>query len=154
MAKDLTFKVESYTPVNQFIKNKNGLYECVGTVSLFGIASGPFPPRRVVFVIKPGFICDGLSVPKIFQWFLPAWDKKNVLYNLAGVIHDGLYATKGFSTFSREECDAIFRSILRDSGISRFKAGCADKAVEWFASGENHWGNDPQWNSHYFQMII
>lgn len=31
---------------------------------------------------------------------------------------------------------------MRDSGISRFKAGCADKAVEWFAGGKEHWGND------------
>ena len=22
------------------------------------------------------------------------------------------------------------------------KAGCADKAVEWFAGGKSHWGND------------
>ena len=32
--------------------------------------------------------------------------------------------------------------LNRESGIGRFKAGCADKAVEWFAGGKNHWGND------------
>ena len=30
-----------------------------------------------------GFKCDGLSVPVVFQWFLPKWDSKNMLYNLA-----------------------------------------------------------------------
>ena len=90
-----------------------------------------------------GFRCDGLSVPKIFRWFLPSWDEKNTLYNVAGALHDGLYATKGnFGMFTREECDDFFRGLLRCSGINRFKAGCADKAVEWFAGGKAHWGAD------------
>ena len=93
-----------------------------------------------------GFRCDGLSVPKVFQWYLPSWDKDNSLYNLAGVIHDALYTVSGANIFSREECDDIFRGLLRDSGISRFKAGLADKAVELFAGGDKHWGNDT-WNN-------
>ena len=92
--------------------------------------------------LKKGYKCDGLSVPKAFQWFLPSWDKNNSTYNLAGAIHDALYTVKGFQRFSRENCDDVFRGILRDSGIGRFKAGCADKAVEWFAGGKDHWGND------------
>ena len=92
--------------------------------------------------IRPGFKCDGLSVPVIFRWFLPSWDSKNGLYNLAGVIHDGLYANKGICIFSREQVDDIFRGLLRESGICRFKAGCADKAVEWFAGGNEHWSSD------------
>ena len=90
-----------------------------------------------------GFRCDGLSVPWAFRWFLPSWDKRNQLYNVAGALHDWLYATKGnFGMFYREECDDVFRGLLRESGISRFKAGCADKAVEWFAGGADHWGHD------------
>lgn len=61
---------------------------------------------------------------------------------LLGIIHDALYTRKGFDIFSREECDSVLRGLMRDSGISRFKAGCADKAVEWFAGGNEHWGND------------
>jgi len=83
--------------------------------------------------LKKGYKCDGLSVPKLFQWFLPSWDKNNSTYNLAGAIHDALYTMKGFGRYSREHCDDIFRGLLRDSGIGRFKAGCADKAVELFA---------------------
>lgn len=90
-----------------------------------------------------GFRCDGLSVPKIFRWFLPSWDEKNCLYNVSGALHDWLYATKGnFGMFTREECDDFFRGLLRESGKGRFKAGCADKAVEIFAGTKRHWGND------------
>ena len=97
---------------------------------------------ELTFAFREGFRCDGLSVPWAFRWFLPSWDSKNSLYNVAGAVHDWLYATKGYSILRREECDDIFRGLLRESGISRFKAGAADKAVEWFAGGKNHWGND------------
>lgn len=89
-----------------------------------------------------GFRTDGLSVPKLFRRFLPAWDKSNMRYNLAGIVHDALYGNEGFGKFTREECDDIFRGLLRESGISRFKAGCADKAVEWFAC--MHFKKDPK----------
>lgn len=92
---------------------------------------------------QPGFKCDGLSVPSVFRWFLPSWDQKNELYNIAGAVHDWLYATKGaYRVWTREECDDIFRGVLRISGVSRFKAGVADKAVELFAGNRRHWGND------------
>ena len=97
---------------------------------------------ELTFTFSEGFRCDGLSVPLAFRWFLPSWDSRNALYNVAGAVHDWLYATKGYSILRREECDDIFRGLLRESGIGRFKAGCADKAVEWFAGGKNHWGND------------
>ena len=97
---------------------------------------------ELTFTLREGFLCDGLSVPWAFRWFLKSWDSKNALYNVAGAVHDWLYTTKGYSILRREECDDIFRGLLRESGIGRFKAGCADKAVEWFAGGKNHWGND------------
>lgn len=93
-------------------------------------------------VIKKGFMTDGASVPFIFTWFLPKWDKNNILYNVGAAIHDGLYIHKGFNLFSREECDDILRSIWRQAGISRFKAGVADKCIEWLAGCSCHWGND------------
>lgn len=97
---------------------------------------------ELTFTFREGFRCDGLSVPWAFRWFLPSWDSRNALYNVAGAVHDWLYTTKGYSMFNREACDDIFRGLLRESGIGRFKAGCADKAVEWFAGGSNHWGAD------------
>ena len=111
--------------------------------------------KNEIFVIKlyKGFRTDGLSVPKVFQWFLPQWDNNNPNYNLAGIVHDALYTRKGFGLLSREDCDSVLRGIMRDSGISRFKAGCADKAVELFAGGENHWGNDDFDNYDLITMV-
>ena len=86
-----------------------------------------------------GFTCDGLSVPKMFRWYLPSWSDTNHLYNLSGAIHDALYTLRGANIFSREECDDVFRSLLRDSGISRTKAGIADVAVGIFAGSSDHW---------------
>lgn len=40
-----------------------------------------------------------------------------------------------------------FREMLRYSGISRFRAGVADKCVEWFEGGGKHWGNDEDGNA-------
>ena len=95
------------------------------------------------FTFKKGFKCDGLSVPWMFRWFLHSWDEKNRLYNLAGALHDWLYATKGaYGRFTRSECDDIFRGLMREAGIVRVKAGFADKAVELFAGGKRHWEND------------
>lgn len=92
---------------------------------------------------KKGFRCDGLSVPKMFQWFLPKWDDRNQLFNMAGALHDWLYATEGaYHLFSRSECDDIFRGILREAGLNRFHASAADWAVGVFAGGKSHWGND------------
>ena len=124
---------------NKFWENKNGVY-----VLNKSIKTTIADETNYLFTItlKKGYKCDGLSVPKIFQWFLPSWDSTNSTYNLAGALHDALYTMKGFNVYCRENCDDIFRGILRYAGISRFKAGCADKAVEWFASGDKHWGND------------
>lgn len=98
-------------------------------------------------VLKSGYSCDGLSIPVIFRWYLKSWDEKNQLYNLAGSLHDALYTVKGGGIFDRENCDDIFRSLLRDAGISRSKAGMADWCVGCFAGGDNHWGNDDFDNS-------
>lgn len=54
-----------------------------------------------------------------------------------------VYATKGDDRmFTRSECDDIFRGILRESGVVRFKAGAADLAVGIFAGNRRHWGAD------------
>lgn len=92
------------------------------------------------FEFKKGFACDGLSVPSAFRWFLKNWDLENDLYNIAGIVHDALYGRKGFCIFDRDECDAIFRGMLRESGCNRLHASAADFAVGLFA--KSHWGDD------------
>lgn len=93
--------------------------------------------KKNVFTItiKEGAKCDGLSIPSVFTWFLPKWDKKNELYNIAGIVHDALYASE---LVHKDIADDIFRGILRDSGVSRFKASTAEWCVEKFA--KNHYG--------------
>lgn len=96
--------------------------------------------RYYEFKFKKNFKCDGLSVPKIFQWFLPSWKEDNMLYNLAGVVHDAIYGNKGYNIFTREEADAIFRCLLRHSGQNRLHASLADFMLGLFACC--HWGDD------------
>lgn len=86
--------------------------------------------------IQRGFMWNGASIPKIFRWFLPNFDKKNNLYNVGALVHDALYASK---LWERLRSDDLYRSILRDSGISRFKAGTADKALIF---AKKHYGDD------------
>lgn len=95
---------------------------------------------RLLFHFHTGFACDGLSVPSLFRWFLPNWDLKNETYNVAGIVHDALYANRGYCVLDRDECDAVFRGILRESGKDRKHASIADWAVGAFAG--SHWGND------------
>ena len=57
----------------------NGLYVLKSKVYIdFEYNYSPF---RIT--VDKGAMTDGLSVPKIFQWYLPAWDKDNALYNAA-----------------------------------------------------------------------
>lgn len=39
--------------------------------------------NKYQIILDKGYRCDGLSVPKMFRWYLPSWDKDNQLYNLA-----------------------------------------------------------------------
>lgn len=89
----------------------------------------------ITFKIKKGAKCDGLSIPAMFTWFLLKWDNNNALYNIAGILHDGLYASE---LVSKNIADDMFRGILRDAGISRFKASTAEWCVEKFA--KRHYG--------------
>lgn len=106
----------------------------------------------VRFDFEQGFACDGLSVPSAFRWFLTNWDLKNDLYNIAGMVHDALYGNKGFYTFDRDECDAMFRGLLRESGCNRFHASAADLAVGLCA--KSHWGDDSLHCRHLVTMSV
>lgn len=98
--------------------------------------------KHVDFEFQHDYTWDGASVPWAFQWFLPDWSDDSSLYNLGSGVHDWLYGNKGAGLFTREECDDIFRGIIRESGVCRFRAGVADKCLELFAGGKKHWGND------------
>lgn len=140
----------SYTSVSRATEGEPHIFE--GDVHVFVNVMKSDVLLKLIFNIRSGFKCDGASIPLAFRWFLPSWDKKNHIYNIGSAIHDGLYIHKGFMLFTREECDDILRGIWRESGISRFKAGVADKAVQLFAGGKKHWGNDSYGVGKYFTM--
>ena len=106
---------------------------------------------RFRIVVDNGAMTDGLSVPKIFQWYLPAWDKDNVLYNIAGICHDGMY---GSEIVSKELADEIFYQGLLKAGISKSKATMAKWAVEHLAGLHYGKNNDDYGISPYVHLEI
>lgn len=105
---------------------------------------------KLHFYFACGFACDGLSVPSCLRWFMKNWDLENSLYDIAGIVHDALYGNKGFNILDRDECDSIFRGILRESGCNRLHASAADFAVGLFA--KSHWGDDALHCKHLASM--
>ena len=87
--------------------------------------------------VDKGALTDGLSVPKIFRWYLPCWDDSNVLYNISGLVHDGMY---GSEVVCKDLADEIFYRGLLKAGISKSKATVAKYAVQYLAG--LHYGRD------------
>lgn len=106
----------------------------------------------LVIDLQAGYVTDGATVIWPFCYILPRWKRDDAKYNAAPTAHDVLYMFQGVVPdlsspnepvlLSREEVDDILRGIWRCAGVSRFMAGVADKAVELFAGGKSHWGND------------
>ena len=91
--------------------------------------------RLSAYSISYGAVWDGLSVPWALRWFLPNYDRSNNLYNWAGLLHDALY---GSELLPKDTADDVFRSILRDSGVSRFRGSSAEFWMSKFSGG--HYG--------------
>lgn len=104
----------------------NGLYVLKNDVWI------DFEHNNTKFRIKvdKGGLTDGLSVPKIFQWYLPAWNDSNVLYNIAGICHDGAY---GSELLAKDIADELFYQGLVMAGITKSKAKVAKYAVQYLA---------------------
>ena len=139
----MNFTVIAYDSL--FYYKENGLYVIEDD---FSVVLCDNNDNVFTITIKEGAKCDGLSVPAVFTWFLPKWDKKNELYNIAGIVHDALYASK---LVHKDIADDIFRGILRDSGVSRFKASTAEWCVEKFA--KKHYGSDEYGMKDYIELV-
>lgn len=125
-------KIISWSDVCNYEK-VNGLYVLKNDVWIdFEYNYGKFRIK-----VDKGAMTDGLSVPKIFRWYLPDWDDKNVLYNIAGICHDGMY---GSEAVCKDLADEIFYQGLLTAGISRSKATVAKYAVQYLAG--LHYGHD------------
>ena len=87
------------------------------------------------FDISYAAVWDGLSTPKCLQWFIPSYIEGNDVFNWAGLIHDALY---GSALLPKDVADDVFRSLLRDSGVSRFRASSAEFWMSKFSG--SHYG--------------
>ena len=93
--------------------------------------------------ILPGFITDGGSIPRFFNWFAKGWTD-DYLYNGIYILHDALYCTE-YTT--REIADDMLRSSLRDYGFDRLHASTICWAVNTFA--KCHYGKEHDENDNY-----
>ena len=125
-------KVVGYSPTCRYHK-VNGLYVLDEDVWL------DFELHGTKFRIKvdKGALTDGLSVPKIFRWYLPDWDDSNPLYNISGICHDGMY---GSELVCKEMADQLFYQGLILAHIPRRKASVALWSVERLAG--LHYGSE------------
>ena len=87
--------------------------------------------------VDKGAMTDGLSVPKIFRWYLPDWDDSNPLYNISGICHDGMY---GSELVCKDMADQMFYQGLILAHIKPSKASVARWAVEHLAG--LHYGSE------------
>ena len=104
----------------------NGLYVIQNNVWIDFL----YNSNKFRITVDAGAMTDGLSVPKIFRWYLPDWNDENPLYNIAGICHDGAY---GSELLSKEIADELFYQGLLKAGISKSKATIAKWAVEHLA---------------------
>jgi hypothetical protein len=77
------------------------------------------------FCVDAQFTTDFASVPRIFWNLIPPVGK----YSKAAVIHDWLYVNK---TVSRKDADGIFRRIMRENGVPKWKRYVMWAAVRAF----------------------
>lgn len=107
-------------------KKVNGLYVIQNDVWIDFL----YNDNKFRISVDAGAMTDGLSVPKIFRWYLPDWNDNNPLYNIAGICHDGAY---GSELLAKDIADELFYQALIKAGISKSKATVAKWAVEHLA---------------------
>ena len=59
-------------------KKVNGLYVIQNDVWIDFL----YNDNKFRITVNAGAMTDGLSVPKIFRWYLPDWNDNNPLYNI------------------------------------------------------------------------
>lgn len=132
--------LDTYIPGTYTCTHRGCKYYLNNDVTSVMIAHRGNKKYKIECTLKTGFQTDGASVPWLFSWFVPKWSS-DTAYNMAAMLHDAMYGEKGFGILSREECDDLYRGMLRNCGIGRFKAGVVDKCIELFGGNKTHWGN-------------
>lgn len=85
--------------------------------------------RGQTFHVPKGFAHDGASIPRVLGPII----QHDECGEVAPCVHDLLYRTGGLSgRYTRAEADALFRDLMRVSGVSAWKREAAYRAVRWF----------------------
>lgn len=128
----MKMKIINWSPIVNYEK-VNGLYVLKNDVYMDFVLND----NKFRIIVDKEAMTDGLSVPKIFRWYLPDWDNDNALYNIAGICHDGAY---GSEIMNKSIADEMFYQGLITAGISKSKASIAKWAVEHLAG--LHYGHE------------
>ncbi len=91
--------------------------------------------QGVTGAVPVGFETDGASVPRAFWALFPPLGK----YSIAALVHDFLYkhhiAIEGSEDIiDRPTCDMIFRDLMEEVGVSRWKRWTMWRAVRAFGN--------------------
>ena len=93
----------------------------------------------VTICIEAGFPFDHASVPRIVWWLIAPFE----LSDAAPLLHDLGYRTRGEMcperTYSRAEVDDLFRRVMAEAGVTRWRRVSAWAAVR--AAGWRAWGS-------------
>ena len=78
--------------------------------------------------VPSGFVTDGASIPKVFWSILSPFGD----YFAAAVIHDFLYSKSNQNTFTRLQCDNIFKEAMFNIGVPWYRRDVIYRAVRTF----------------------
>ncbi len=94
------------------------------------------------FTIPAGFESDGVSVPRFFWRIIsPPIDPRTIR---AGVVHDWIYRHQP-AGWTRRRADAVFRRILIEDGVERWRA--------WLAWAGVRIGGGKAWEDSRFRIF-
>ena len=82
------------------------------------------------FTVPCGFETDFASIPSAFRWLIPRHGK----YDAAAILHDFLYV---YQPVSRKDADGLFRKVMKELGVGRFKRHLMYRAVRF--GGKKAW---------------
>jgi len=118
--------------------------------------------------VPKGFRWDGASVPR-FLWWLGFWPDGK--HRAAALVHDFIYIYKGklpaeyfkaqyeghtfhpqYGSFSRKDCDRLFRKMMRDGGVAEWRVQIMFYAVRWF--GGFYWKDGINWLGILINLLL
>jgi hypothetical protein len=94
------------------------------------------------FVVRAGFLSDGLSIPKIFQSIF----SKSPHYIYAGILHDASYRSDFPHEYTRKQADKLFLFYMEAYGV-----GFLARHVIYLAVRMGGWLNYKKYKAKYYE---